>query len=61
MVSTFNEKMNIDILYKNSINLINNIDLTNLNEGDIFYIFKDKSNKEFQIKNDEKYKYINNL
>jgi len=43
MISTFNEKMEIDILSKNSAQIINKIDLSNLDDLDVFYIYKNTS------------------
>jgi len=64
MISTFNEKMEIDILSKNSAQIINKIDLSNLDDLDVFYIYKNTSSWSFDIyiwEHNREYKYINNF
>ena len=61
-ISKFNEQMEIDILTKNSSKIIDNLDLSVLYDWEIFYIYKNKSSKQYQIftwSTNEYYKYIN--
>jgi hypothetical protein len=60
-ISLFNEKMEIDILSKNSSSIINNLDLLTLSDWDIFYINKNTSSWSFDIhiwEHNREYKYI---
>ncbi|MBP8016683.1 hypothetical protein KAZ01_01625 [Candidatus Gracilibacteria bacterium] len=50
------------LLQYNTTNIVRALDTSFLNEGDIFYIYKDVENKNFLIKTgigNEQYKYIN--
>jgi len=61
-ISNFNQQMQIDILSKNAAKIINNLDLSILDDWDIFYIYKDISSKQFELfiwEQNREYKYIN--
>ena len=60
IVDKFNKTRDINILKQNSINIIKNIDTSNIPENSIFYIYRDKSNNKFEIKdsNEPEYKYV---
>jgi len=57
IVDKFNKTRDINILKQNSINIIKNIDTSNIPENSIFYIYRDKSNNKFEIKDSTEYKY----
>ena len=61
-ISEFNTKTEIDILSKNAAKILNNLDLKVVDEWDVFYIYKDTTNKIFKIfiwEHNNQYKYIN--
>jgi len=62
-INLFDEQMNIDILSKNTSTIINQLDLSVVDEWDVFYIFKDNVDKDFKIfiwEHNREYKYIDN-
>ena len=60
IVDKFNKTRDINILKQNSISIIKNIDTSNIPENSIFYIYKNKINNNFEIKDSSKpkYKYV---
>jgi len=60
-ISYFNEKMEIDILSKNISFVLEQLDLSVVDEWDVFYIYKDNTDKNFKIfvwEHNREYKYI---
>ena len=63
-IDKFDTKMTIDLLWNNASQVVNNLDLSSLYDWDVFYIYKDKTNKKFKIyiwEHNRQYKYINKL
>jgi len=61
IITEFNEKMDIDILSKNTAVIIDQLDLSVVNEWDIFYIYKDNENKNYKIfiwEDNKEYEFI---
>ncbi len=61
-ISEFDTKMTIDLLWNNASQIINTLDLSSLYDWDVFYLYKDKANKKFNIyigEQNRQYKYIN--
>ena len=64
MISNFNEKIDIDILSKNSAQILDKLDLSNIDDLDVFYIHKNTSSWSFDIyiwEHNREHKYINNF
>jgi len=60
-ITLFNEQMDIDILSKNASTIIEQLDLSTVDEWDLFYIYKDNIAKDFKIfiwEHNREYKYI---
>ena len=60
-ITLFDEQMQIDILSKNTSTIIDQLDLSVVDEWDVFYIYKDNTNKDFKIfiwEHNREYKYI---
>ncbi len=49
IVDTYDDKKIINILNNNTNFIINKLDLSNINENENFYLFKDKVNNKFLI------------
>ena len=61
LISSFDKKMDLDLLTSSSYNVLNNLDLSSLNIWNIFYLYKKEWTKEFTIEMwvwKEEYKYI---
>jgi len=60
-INSYENKRDISILTKNTTNIIQKIDTTMVNETEIFYLYKNNTNKNFEIKTwswNYEYKYI---
>jgi len=62
VVINFEEKKIVNILKNNTMNIVKNLDTTNITEWENFYLFKDYSNNSFKIftwATNNTYEYIN--
>ena len=62
MMNDFSKKMDLEILTMNSYNIVDNLNLDNLPDVAVFYIYKNKNTKTFDVfvwEHNYEYKYIN--
>ncbi len=63
LIARYNESVTLRLLKRNISNTVKNLDTSNLLENEIFYLFKDTTNKEYLIftwSTNAWYKYIDN-
>lgn len=64
LIKKYETKNNINLLSSNSSNIINKLDLSSVPDNEVFYLYKNKSSKNYEIKIWEvnsDYKYVNKL
>lgn len=57
----YETKSNIDLIKDNSTTIVKKLDITDINEWELFYLYKNTTNKNFEIFTwvlNESYKYI---
>ncbi len=62
LVNRFEKSMDLDILTMNSYAIIDNLDLSSINDWEIFYLYKNIANKKYEIfiwEHNNQYKYVN--
>lgn len=62
MIWNFNDKMQLDILSKNTAQIITNLDTSIISDWDVFYVHKNPLSLTFDIyiwEHNNEYKYIN--
>lgn len=61
LIGDFDKKMNLDLLTSSSYSIINNLDVSSLTDGQIFYLYKNTSANTFDIYSwvsNSQYKYV---
>lgn len=61
LIWDFDKKMNLDLLTSSSYSIINNLDVSSLTDGQIFYLYKNTSANTFDIYSwvsNSQYKYV---
>ena len=64
VTAKYNESNRIQVLKQNLTNVIKNIDTSNINENEIFYVHKNRAADVFEIytgSTNERYRYIDEL